>query len=446
MTSKSKKMAVLAVLQEQDSDISLPQLLELLTPVFSERTVRRWLVEMEHSGLITKTGKKRSTRYRLSPSTRLDTDKHLTFTKPSVDAIRYVRQPLFERNPATYNPKWFLAYEPNKTFYLNEDLRNKLLHAGEKSKDHLPAGTYARKIYNRLLIDLSYNSSRLEGNTYSLLDTQRLILEGTGAPGKLTEDKIMILNHKEAIAYLVNNSHQLQINYNTICTLHYLLSDGLIPTQYAGKIRDYGVRISGSTYVPWENPEKLNKQLCAIIEKASLIENPFEQSLFLLAHVSYLQAFADVNKRTSRLSANIPLIKNNLVPLSFNDVNKEDYQSAVISVYELNDIHALIELYVHSYLYTCKLYEVTLEVVSFDEIRVRYRQQRRKIISHIITHGLTTQEMQAYIHDQAASQIEKKDQAAFIEDIKEDLREINPDRIVGLGVTVQQLNAWLKKQ
>lgn len=114
-----------------------------------------------------------------------------------------------------------------------------------------PAGTHAHQIFNRLLIDLSYNSSRLEGNTYSLLDTQRLVLEGSSAEGKLDEEKIMILNHKEAIRYLVDNAHRLDVDEQTICTLHYLLSDGLVEARYAGKVRDHGVRIGGSTYVPF---------------------------------------------------------------------------------------------------------------------------------------------------------------------------------------------------
>lgn len=93
----------------------------------------------------------------------------------------------------------------------------------------MPAGTYAHQLYNRLLIDLSYNSSRLEGNTYSLLDAPRLLLEGKSAEGKLDEEKIMILNHKEAIAHLLRNAGRIHIDTNEICTLHYLLSDGLVP-------------------------------------------------------------------------------------------------------------------------------------------------------------------------------------------------------------------------
>jgi len=444
MSKSPKKMAVLAVLQSQVTPLSLPEILKLLDSSFSERTVRRWLTEMVKAGLVIKEGKKRGTHYKTISSFNLDNT--ISFNEKSIEALNYINRPLFERTPNTYNEKWLEEYVPNKTFYLNKEIRIQLLNAGDKNKMHFPAGTYARQISNRLLIDLSYNSSRLEGNTYSLLDTEKLILEGTDAPGKLDEEKIMILNHKEAIAFLINNAHQIQTDFTTICTIHYLLSDGLVPVQYAGKVRDYGVRISGSTYVPWENPDRIKKQLQLICDKAIYIKDPFEQSIFLLAHISYLQAFSDVNKRTSRLSANIPLIKNNLIPLSFNDISKSDYHTAMLAIYELNDVHALIELYVHSYLRTCKLYEVTLDAISYDEVRVRYRQQRRNIIGYIITHGLINKKMDLFIKKETKNNIEEKDQAEFMEDILEDLREISPQRIAGLGITQFQLQEWMKKK
>lgn len=443
MRNKSKKMAVFSILQKQNADLSLAEIIKLLGPDYSERTVRRWLSEMVAEGLIIIQGKKRSTRYQVINSTKSDYEKQ--WDDKSKSSLKYINRPLFERNPVTYNSKWLDAYIPNVTAYLNNKLKAQLHHLGNQNITHLPAGTYAQQIYNRLLIDLSYNSSRLEGNTYSLLDTERLIFEGTDAPGKLDEEKIMILNHKEAISYMINHAQQLEINFNIICTLHYLLSDALVPPQNAGKIRDFGVRISGSTYVPFENPEKLKKQLNKICEKATLIKDPFEQSFFLLTHIAYLQAFSDVNKRTSRLSANIPLIKHNLIPLSFNDISKTDYQTAMIAIYELNDIQMLLELYFYSYQRTCQLYEVTLEVINYDEVRARYRQERRRIISYIITQGLIHKKMERYIQEETKKYIKNEDQKAFIQDVEEDLHEINPERIAGLGITIHQLSAWLRK-
>jgi Fic family protein len=219
------------------------------------------------------------------------------FSSVSLEAIKIIKRPLFERQPIAYVDSWFDGYEPNVSYYLEEALRKQLLASGTRASDQDPAGTYAHQIFNRLIIDLSYNSARLEGNTYSLLDTEKLLLHGHTAEGKLDGEKTMILNHKEAIRYLVDNAPKIEVNRNSICTLHYLLSDGLVEPLEAGKVRKQGVRIGGSTYIPFEDPKRLEQQLERIVAKASLIQDPYEQSIFLLVHISYLQAFSDVFPR-----------------------------------------------------------------------------------------------------------------------------------------------------
>lgn len=443
MKSKDKKLAVLHQLSEEAEPISLPNLLEKLEGEYVERSVRRWLDEMVKEGLVEKLGLKRATKYKVKsrPKRGISTAESC-FGMESMKVIEQVRRPLYERNPVAYADHWFDAYQPNITFYIPLDLRMQLQKAGQRSKREDPAGTYAHQIFNRLLIDLSYNSSRLEGNTYSLLDTQRLVLEGASAEGKLDEEKIMILNHKEAIRYLVDNAPRLEVSEQTICTLHYLLSDGLLEARDAGKIRDHGVRIGGSTYIPFEDKKQLVTRLHRIVEKAASIENPYEQSLFLLVHISYLQGFADVNKRTARLSANIPLIKNNFVPLSFNDVEREDYTSAVIAIYELQDLRPLVDLYVFSYMRTCAMYDSTVKSIGFDEIRVRYRLQRRALIRYIILNQLTGEAMKAYISAETLKLANEEDRISFFEDVVEDLKEMDLNRIAGLGITPDQLDAW----
>lgn len=231
-----------------------------------------------------------------------------------MQAIKKIKKPLFDRKPIAYNDQWFESYKPNSSYYLSEDLQEQLLLSGKRTSEQDPSGTYAHQIFNRLIIDLSYNSSRLEGNTYSLLDTEKLLIHGDIAEGKLDKEKVMILNHKEVIRYLVDNISKIEVTQNVICTLHHLLSDGLVEPFEAGKVRKNHVRIGGSTYIPFENSQILELQLKKIAMKAEEIKNPFEKSVFLLIHISYLQAFVDVNKRTARLAANIPLIRSNLVP------------------------------------------------------------------------------------------------------------------------------------
>ncbi len=447
MAQKSKKMAVLRYLSQATEPVSLKNLIEKLGKEYNERTVRRWLQEMIQDGLIEKQGEKRGTQYQLAQGGKKNSlPTHSCFGTKSRTILASIKRPIYERTPVTYIDNWFEVYEPNQSFYIPQKERDQLHKAGIRSKGKDPAGTYAHQIFNRLLIDLSYNSSRLEGNTYSLLDTQKLLLEGTGVEGKLDEEKIMILNHKEAIRYLVDTAPKLQVNREAICTLHYLLADGLVEADDAGKARSHAVRIGGSTYIPLEDPQHLQERLERITKKAALIEDPYEQSLFLLIHVSYLQAFSDVNKRTARLSANIPLIKNNLVPLSFNDVERDDYTAAMIAIYELQEAQPILDLYLFSYMRTCALYDSTVKSLGFDEIRVRYRHYRKEILRHIILNCMSGKPMKKYISSKMELWIKPEDRASFFEDILEDLRDIDLSRSAGLGITPQELAGWAKSQ
>ncbi len=443
MTVEDKKRKVLHQLSQQSEPISLPELLNNLGEGYFERTVRRWLSELVEDGLVAKIGLKRGTKYQvIRRAERLSGKNGGCFSSESKPIIEQVRRPIYQREPIAYVDGWLDAYQPNKTFYIPAYLRQDLQQAGHRGTQEEPAGTYAHQIYNRLLIDLSFNSSRLEGNTYSLLETQKLLLEGTGAENKLDEEKVMILNHKEAIRYLVDNASKLEVTETTVRTLHYLLSDGLLEPAECGNPRDHGVRIGGSTYMPFERKRELEPRLRRIAEKAKAIENAYEQSLFLLAHISYLQAFSDVNKRTARLSANIPLIKKNLVPHSFNDVERDDYNSALIAIYELQDIRPLLDVFAFSYMRTCAMYDVTVQMLGFDEVRVRYRALRRETIREIILKLLTGQLLKQFIFLQAAKIPKKDEQPLFYEDVMQDLDELDETRLAGLGITTQQLQEW----
>jgi prophage maintenance system killer protein len=447
MSLRDNKMAVLRLLGLESEPIGLPKLMLRLGEGFNERSVRRWLHLLTEEGAVKKIGQKRGTKYIVASRAEEATSEISScFSTASLKVIELVKRPLFERQPVAYADDWFDSYQPNSSYYLSEMLREQLRESGKRSNRQDPAGTYAHQIFNRLIIDLSYNSSRLEGNTYSLLDTQRLLLHGDTAEGKLDEEKAMILNHKEAIRYLVDNAPKIEVTRNVICTLHFLLSDGLVESTEAGKVRRHSVRVGGSTYIPFEDSKRLDKQLEKIAHKASQIKDPYEQSIFLLIHVSYLQAFADVNKRTARLSANIPLIRENFVPLAFSDVRVEDYMSAMIAIYELQNIAPLIDLYVYSYLRTCAAYDSTVKAMGFDEVRVRYRQERKIVVGKVILQMLVGEELKRFVNREAEEKVPEAVRRDFVEDVLEDLRQMDESRLVGLGVTLEQLKQWKEVQ
>lgn len=248
MKSRDRKLAILRQLSLEAEPITLSELIGKLQADYTDRTMRRWLSQLIEEGLAKKSGYTRNAKY-LAIKGKSNTLVSCCFGSESLKAIAQIMRPLYERQPIAYNDDWFNSYDPNTSFYLSETLREQLFQAGQRATNQDPAGTYAHQIFNRFLIDLSYNSSRLEGNTYSLLDTELLLLHGNSSRDKLDIEKVMILNHKEAIRYLVDNAPRITVNPHEICTLHYLLSDGLVEPQYGGKVRDHGVRIGGSTYI-----------------------------------------------------------------------------------------------------------------------------------------------------------------------------------------------------
>ena len=434
------KSTMLRCLKEEREPLSLTRFAEKLASQglsIPPRTLRRWLAEMIRDGLVVKQGLRKSVLYQA-----LQYQGGEGFSEESRIAVAQVRRPLFDRMPVAYSEDWFDAYEPNVSRYLPAAVTQQLLDAGQRLRKQDPAGTYAHQIFERLLIDLCYNSSRLEGNTYSRADTERFLLGGKAAPGKTEKEKAMILNHGEAIRYLVDNALRLDVTAETIYTLHYLLADGLVEYHLAGRVRDHGVRVGGSTYIPFEEPARLQLQLDRIVDKARPIKDPYEQSMFLLVQITYLQAFADVNKRTARLCANIPLIAQNLVPLSFIDVDRSDYNAAVIAIYELQDTGPLADLYVHSYLRTCALYDATVESLGFDEVRVRYRTQRKECLRTILDEQLGREETKTYLERTVDKLVPENVQDAFTKSVLDDLEVMHIPRLAGLGITREQMLQW----
>ncbi len=311
----------------------------------SRRTLQRRLADLTAQGRVTGGREQKSFKYRLAPITgtlevREESDRmearvevYVPTSPKGAEIKAYVRQPIQGRRPVSYNIEFLDAYRPNETWYLPEALRRQLQTLGRSPSDQAPAGTFARDILNRLLIDLSWASSRLEGNTYNRLDTERLIRFGEAAKGKDAIETQMILNHKTAIEYLVHDAEHVAVDAETIVALHALLSDGLLANPMAcGKLRNRAVEIGGSVYLPIALPQRIEELFGIALHMAAEIADPFEQAFFLMAHLPYLQPFEDVNKRVSRLAANIPLIKGNLSPLSFIDVPEHAYIDALLGV------------------------------------------------------------------------------------------------------------------
>ncbi|MEI6790631.1 MAG: Fic family protein [Myxococcaceae bacterium] len=352
----------------------------------NRKAIRRALQALVSAGILQAEGTTRARRYSLRKTPVFSTYKTVPISASSQRLLKYLEQPIRLRTPVGYNQELLRAYKPNKTEYLSQPDRVSLLEMGRSENTERPAGTYARNILNRLLIDLSWNSSRLEGNTYSLLETKRLIELGESTEGKDSAETQMIINHKRAIEYIIDSCDEPKITTRAVYSVHTLLSFNLLGDGTGcGRIRQNSVRVTGTTYLPLENPHVIKEYFELFLEKLNSIDNPFEQSIFSMVHISYLQAFQDVNKRTGRLIANIPLIKRNLRPLSFTDVDQEIYVQSLLGIYEKNDISLFKDLYLWAYRRSSQKYSAVQQTMDESNLlKLKYYHEIQNIIRAII--------------------------------------------------------------
>lgn len=426
--------------------------------VTERRAIRRALVAMEQKDLIVPQGEGRSRVYVLkltqqAPEAPAETasyfDEDDILSSDSKRLLKYISQPLMARNSVGYNQDFLREYEPNKTFYLTVDQRNNLKEIGQVEAIVRLAGTYARNILSRLLIDLSWNSSRLEGNTYSLLETKRLIELGETANGKDLTEAQMILNHKAAIEYIVESAEENRITFQEICSVHALLSENLLGDASAsGRPRTIIVGIAGTMYIPLENPHLIRECLDLFVEKVNEINDPFEQSLFSIVHLSYLQAFEDVNKRTGRLVANIPLIRKNLKPLSFTEVRQDDYVTALLGVYERNDLSLIRDLYVWAYTRSSQKYTAIQQSMGEPNVlKLKYRIEIIEIVRSIILEQIPGSQIVQRINESIkTSQLPEADKTALVNLVETEFLNLHEGNIARFKVLPSEFQSWKSLQ
>lgn len=375
--------------ENNPSGMGVEELLRLFQGEVSRRTLQRRLSALVQSGRLITEGGGPSTVYLLPTRGDLN-EKYIPLSPSGAEVRGLVRRPQTERTPVSYNREFLDQYRPNESRYLTADTIAYLARIGATADLERPAGTYARHILNRLLVELSWASSRLEGNTYSLLDTERLIQFGEAAEGKDAIETQMILNHKAAIEFIVDQGDELAFDRQTVLNLHALLSDNLLPDPTAGgRLRRIAVGIHDSVYHPLELPPLIEEYFQQVVDTGAAIHNPFEQAFFAMVHLPYLQPFEDVNKRVSRLAANIPFIRKNLSPLSFMDVPERAYVEGLLGVYELNRVELLRDVFVWAYERSAKRYVAVRQSLGEpDKFRLRFRNELTDVIGNIVRGGL----------------------------------------------------------
>lgn len=310
-------------------------------------TVKRILTTMVQLNLLSISGGGRSTSYSIATNGRLFLD---------VDAAQYCSiEPderfgsntflfdLFRDSPAEFftDVEWQTLYDATRE-YRKRSLRI--------------STTIAKKELERLVIELSWKSSRIEGNTYTLLDTERLILEQREAPGHDRNEARMILNHKDAFTLIHENARDFRtLTRGNLEELHATLVKGM----GVGKgLRRSPVGVTGSRYQPLDNVHQITDAIQALAKAVGRMKTPYAKSMLSLLGISYIQPFEDGNKRTSRLMANALLLAHHCAPLSYRSVNEDEYREAMLVFYELNSLMPFKKIFIEQYVFAARNYAV----------------------------------------------------------------------------------------
>ena len=459
---ESEFNAVLDAARQLPSGGSIKRIGELLGGVVQRRTLQRRLAELAAQGRLERRGRGPGTLYRVpvapagatlpAPGTLGDTLhfrdelRFIPLSEESAALQQQVRAPIQQRRPVGYQRDFLDDYVPGSTWYLPVAVRKRLLEQGASPDQGNVAGTYARTIYQRLLIDLSWNSSRLEGNTYSLLETDRLLELGKSVAGKDAKDAQMILNHKAAIDLLVDQTEHVGFNRYTIQNLHALLADNLLADPGdRGRLRTTGVQIGRSVYHPLEVPQLVEERFDEVLKKAAAIPDPFEQAFFVLVHLPYLQPFVDVNKRVSRLAANMPLVRANLCPLSFVDVPTQTYVDGLLGVYECNRTELLRDLFCWAYERSCARYSALRQSLGQPDLfRQRHRSLIVRTVRETVQAGLDKLAAAEHVRHQAEA-LADAERPRFIEIVETELLSLHEGNIATAQLSPPEFAAWRQR-
>lgn len=392
----------------------------------SQPTVSRSLHRLMDLGLVKKTGQTKAARF------------HLT------DQARYWATDPKLRPLAPFNLDRIVSYTPNQTMWLPLDIRQQMDQIG-RPMEPLDASTYSHQISERFLIDLAWASSAMEGNTYSLLDTEVLIKYGQTAPGRGQEEATMILNHKRAISSLLARVNDKEIDDRLIKSTHSYLMRGLLETGALGSVRSHGVRVSGTAYRPSGDHRELSMALNTLCWKAQQINDPWEAMFFLTAGISYIQAFEDGNKRVGRLMGNLPLLRAGLPPLSFIGVDKKAYIQGLLAFYEQADTRLLAETLASGYQQCAPTYEIVhaaRRVPHRIEMREATRLEKavKLCVAATLAHEAGSPSVWVAPLVKDMSPMDQQDFKVALDQL---LVQLNPDNAVAWGVTPEQATAYL---
>lgn len=334
---------ILTSTQAQSSDIHA--VMEKNGTKISLITIKRELSSMEKEGFLSTQGKGRSLFYIPTIYGRVFFD---------IDAHQYCSiEPKDRYGQKAFNFDLF-SNIPQQLFSQDEVEQLEKYTTTYKEKVHRTSPLMQKRELERLVIELSWKSSKIEGNTYTLLDTEHLLLQQKEAPHHSKEEASMILNHKDAFYFIKEHVKEFKtLTRAHIEKVHALLTKDM---HVSKGLRNGPVGITGSTYIPLDNTHQIQEAFDSLLEVVNHLQNPYAKALITLLGIGYIQPFEDGNKRTSRLMANAILMAHGCAPLSYRDTDEEAYREATLVFYELNSIIPFKRIFIEQYEFATQYY------------------------------------------------------------------------------------------
>lgn len=318
---------------------SIVEILSFLENSVDRKTLQRDLKELLENKHISILGAGRSVVYNISDLNKI---------MEEIDVKKYFEEPYLKRNvKENFNFDVFKILE-SEIFTIEEKEKIESLQKEfTKNFSNYDSQTLINKEFERIMIEFSWKSSAIEGNTYSLLSTEALLRENVVGEGKTEEETKMILNHKDAFNEAIQNKERfLKLDYSDLEYIHKVLTKGLNITK---NIRTSPVGITGTKYKPLDNSFQIKEVLKKMVDLINKKELFFEKSFLILILISYIQAFEDGNKRTARMLSNAILLAHNSIPLSYRIVSIEEYKKASLLFYEINNISYLKKIFIEQF-------------------------------------------------------------------------------------------------
>lgn len=397
----------------------------------SRQQLLRLMKKMLNNGLVAKTGQGPSVKYQVNNVSMAQCFMALDYLNRSI---------------CRYDSNRLSDYKPNQNNLLEQDIQQEMRMLSNATIQK--GGTLNDRIFKRMIIDFSWTSSKLEGNTYTIGETEELIQRSIRSDKRTPYEALMIENHANAAKYIVNYSKDIKITPIEIRGLHGMLSNGLLSNQQGcGSIRSNSIEIGQSAYHPESNPAVLQAQLEEICKKAVSIHNPFEQSLFLMLHISYLQPFIDINKRTGRVSANIPLLRNNLCPVSFYGIDEKMYINGILEFYETGETHTISHAFLNSYRISVQRYRTALNQVINLDVDMLSSRIVPLLINTVINYNKRLSQPRQFITEQLERghySLSSEIREEIVQNVLQIIKNIDETKAIGAGIPLEHFKEYKK--